>query len=301
MAKNEEWATTIVDEVASYIEISPSGKGLHILGRASLAGKGRKADHIEIYDTGRYFTFTGNRLRESPTEIQERQNEIESLYSRVRPITIKESAKKTTLSLLSDEELLERAMNAKNGERFEQLWHGNASEHQTQSEADFALVKILCFWTPDDAQVARLWRASELYREKLERDDYVAQTITNARRDQTESYNHARKPSSCHYVVTSENRADDPPISEDPNREGYLRRLLANSSRMTRARMMMVSALGFEKVPWRLLNAIHTHQRNRLGVKIIGDRMLEKLYVSSGERSASERTIRRDKERLWKA
>ena len=35
-------------------------------------------------------------------------------------------------------------------------------------------------------------------------------------------------------------------------------------------------------------------------MKIITDEKLAELYQANGERSASERTIRRDKEKLWK-
>jgi primase-polymerase (primpol)-like protein len=46
-----------------YIEVSPSGDGLHIFGTAEAALGSRKTIdglHLERYSTGRYFTVTGN-------------------------------------------------------------------------------------------------------------------------------------------------------------------------------------------------------------------------------------------------
>jgi putative DNA primase/helicase len=48
----------------AYIERSPSGRGLHIITRATLTGSGRKRAYqdgvVEMYDRARFFTFTGD-------------------------------------------------------------------------------------------------------------------------------------------------------------------------------------------------------------------------------------------------
>lgn len=50
---------------ATYVEVSPSGDGLHVWGRASV-GAGRKlAGGVEVYGTGRYITVTGRRFSAS--------------------------------------------------------------------------------------------------------------------------------------------------------------------------------------------------------------------------------------------
>ena len=56
------WATKIVEHFNSYTEISPSGTGLHILIKGKLPKGGRRKGGIEMYDSGRYFTMTGNLL-----------------------------------------------------------------------------------------------------------------------------------------------------------------------------------------------------------------------------------------------
>lgn len=58
-------AALIVAELDSYTEISPRGRGVKVIVRASVpGGKGRRDAKrgIEIYDRGRYFTLTGVRL-----------------------------------------------------------------------------------------------------------------------------------------------------------------------------------------------------------------------------------------------
>ena len=47
------WAQKIVDRFGSYTELSPSGKGLHILCKGTLPGKGVKKNQVEMYDRGR--------------------------------------------------------------------------------------------------------------------------------------------------------------------------------------------------------------------------------------------------------
>ncbi len=58
------WAMEIVEKLASYTELSPSGTGLKIWVKASKPGDRckNKTGDIEIYDSGRFFTFTGERF-----------------------------------------------------------------------------------------------------------------------------------------------------------------------------------------------------------------------------------------------
>jgi primase-polymerase (primpol)-like protein len=66
------WAAAIVrDAGATYVEVSPSGDGLHIWGRADVR-QGRRIRRpdgtaVEIYGTGRYIAMTGRRHGSSPS------------------------------------------------------------------------------------------------------------------------------------------------------------------------------------------------------------------------------------------
>lgn len=55
-------ATQALQDVTGYAELSPSGRGLHIITRAPHIGTGKSKGGIEAYSTGRYFTFTGHQL-----------------------------------------------------------------------------------------------------------------------------------------------------------------------------------------------------------------------------------------------
>ncbi|ELY66174.1 hypothetical protein C489_13498 [Natrinema versiforme JCM 10478] len=75
---------------------------------------------------------------------------------------------------LDDEELLEKAMNASNGTKFERLWNGNMAGYESQSEADMALCCLLAFWTGGDhTRVDQLFRQSGLLREKWDEVHYA--------------------------------------------------------------------------------------------------------------------------------
>ena len=62
------WAVTIIERLASYTEISPSGTGIKIFLKGTLPQGGRRRGNIEVYDRGRYFdsqpgdTLRGHRL-----------------------------------------------------------------------------------------------------------------------------------------------------------------------------------------------------------------------------------------------
>lgn len=162
----------LIKRLESYTELSPSGTGAHVLVKAKLPGKGRRSGKIEMYDTGRYFTITGKHLIGTPTAIQNRQAVLDQLADEVFPkeIAVPPDTFSTGLSL-SDEELIERAKGARNGDRFRRLWEGDASDYgNDHSRADLALCGILAFWCRGDvARIDRLFRRSGLMREKWDR------------------------------------------------------------------------------------------------------------------------------------
>jgi RecA-family ATPase len=91
---------------------------------------------------------------------------------------------------LSDDEILDRAPNAVNGQKFARLFNGDCSGYRSQSEADQALCNMLAFWCRCDAeQMDRLFLLSGLAnREKAGRADYRARTIRKAIADCREVY-----------------------------------------------------------------------------------------------------------------
>ncbi len=72
-----------------------------------------------------------------------------------------------TITSLSDADLLNRAPNAANGDRFRQLHDdGSLDEHDgDHSLADLALCRLLAFWTHgNEARIDRYFRTSALMR-----------------------------------------------------------------------------------------------------------------------------------------
>ena len=58
-------------DLGTYTEWSPSGRGIHVIGRSRLRFRGRKEGSVELYREGRYFTVTGNILTGSPDDVRE--------------------------------------------------------------------------------------------------------------------------------------------------------------------------------------------------------------------------------------
>jgi hypothetical protein len=79
----QEWATDILKDLNSYCEISPSNTGVKVFAKGSLHGHGRNFGDIEIYDTGRYFTLTGEIFDGYPKTIKDRTAEVSTLYERL--------------------------------------------------------------------------------------------------------------------------------------------------------------------------------------------------------------------------
>jgi primase-polymerase (primpol)-like protein len=168
-----DWAEEIVDTLDSYTEVSPSGTGYHVLVRGELPGDRNRNGSVELYETARFFTVTGDHVESTPTEVRDRQEALETVHSEhVAPDDEKaepESERPAPSGSIDmeDDQLLSKARNAKNGEKFDRLWRGSTSGYESQSEADMALCSLLAFWTGGDAdRVDRLFRDSGLMREK---------------------------------------------------------------------------------------------------------------------------------------
>src|SRR5215210_5854987 len=77
----EEQASRWINRFDSYTERSPSGNGFHIICRAKLP-KGTNRDEGELYNSGRFFTMTGNVVRDAP--IREAQGAATEFYEFLR-------------------------------------------------------------------------------------------------------------------------------------------------------------------------------------------------------------------------
>src|SRR5829696_4765176 len=179
-----------------FTEVSPSGTGLHIFVKATLPGRNNRKGPVEMYESRRYFTLTGEHLDGTPTEIHERQDVLERLYRHVfkdeKPADETNGYRSSrTASLdVGDEDLIALAMQAKNSEKFSRLWRGDTSDYAgDESRADLALCSLLAFWTDGDtARMDHLFRQSGLYRDKWNRHDYRERTFNKVLEGKTEFF-----------------------------------------------------------------------------------------------------------------
>lgn len=188
--KTRDWATDIIDRLNSFTEISPSGTGYHVLVEGTLPdGRNRKGD-VELYETARFFTVTGDHVEGTPAAVKERTQALRAVHREYvsptddddesRPpesdtdAVVDDTPSSPTSASLSDQELLERAKSAANGEKFSRLWRGSTAGYESHSEADMALCSLLAFWTGGDAtQLDGLFRGSGLMRDKWDEQHFA--------------------------------------------------------------------------------------------------------------------------------
>jgi putative DNA primase/helicase len=200
------WAAELLAECGGCQEVSPSGTGLKGLARGRKPGKecGPKeygTGSVEMYDERKYFALTGHALGDVPVNLPDRQEQIASVYRCVfesqrtqaeggkpaeRPTgngrpgrsvfrwTARSKAWQKPYHELTDEELLELAGEARDGDKFRALWGGDTGGHDCDdSRADAALCEILAFWCrKDKARIDRLFRRSGLMRPKWDERHY---------------------------------------------------------------------------------------------------------------------------------
>lgn len=201
---NAPFVKKVMQLVDSYTEISPSGNGIHIIGKCDLSqipvsdrksssGKiiGKKLsnkyyaknphNHTELYIgslTNRYATYTGNAV--SDKEVTELTGEI---LTYLNTYMLKGSNKSNNDT--DDTQVFDIICNLrkdKNKEKFIRLFDkGDITGYESPSNADEALCSIIAFRAGNDPSlIDAIFRCSRLYRDKWERDDYRSMTIQKA-------------------------------------------------------------------------------------------------------------------------
>jgi len=174
---------TICQKMASYTELSRGGKGLHTWVIGAI-GRGCKRDGVEVYSQERFIICTGNAVIDVP--IADRQQLLDVMVSEMRTQQMRE--RKVLVELeeeIEDWELMDRAVNADNSDKFNNLcrlksncdhtgepgdWH--LMGYKSQSEADLALMSIFTFYSQSNEQCRRLFRMTGLgQREKAQKDN----------------------------------------------------------------------------------------------------------------------------------
>ena len=165
----------VVIELDTYSEYSPSGTGCHIVGLGDLGDRsGNKFHHpgckeIEIYDHDRFLTFTGRYITKTPASLVDRKAAVRSLHDR---LAVSQPRRAGIIV----------KMHVSEEDRLRKLLAGDMSDYaEDHSRADLALCFLLAKkYACNASKIDAAFRASELYRDKWEREDYREGTITKA-------------------------------------------------------------------------------------------------------------------------
>lgn len=188
-----------IDVMQSYAEVSPSGKGIHIIAKGKLPTQGRRKGNVECYSSGRFFTVTGDIIGEY-THVRDDSEDNKFGFLHTKYLTsgkteFKPNVPDKTGNSLSKQNIIDAALASKNGVRFNVFMNGGwEAFYNSQSEADMAFMNDLAFWTNRNADMMDdIYRDSSMYREKWDRktgdSTYGDLTIHAAIRDCASVFN----------------------------------------------------------------------------------------------------------------
>ena len=164
----------------TYMEFSPSGDGIHLWfkGEKPKGASKNTETGVEMYDSVRYFTVTERPLPGCLDTVAEALPDtlgwVHDNFLKKKQKAKKKTRKKSG-EKLTDEEIIEKATDAGNGEAFAELMAGKwEGKYPSQSEADMALCMKLAFWSrKDKEQMDRIFRTSGLFREKWDQKHHA--------------------------------------------------------------------------------------------------------------------------------
>ncbi len=178
--KLSDMAQDIIQSLNSYTEYSPSGNGIRIIFKVKNITFSKSDYYInnakiglEIYIAGmtnKFVTLTGNVISNPGVNCCDREIlTVLDKYMR-RYTSSRQNTSKTARSVLTDDQVLDKAMSCKNAIKFIPLWNGEIPEGKSHSEADMMLASHLAFWCGGNTeQMDRLFRQSGLMRDKWDR------------------------------------------------------------------------------------------------------------------------------------
>lgn len=200
----EKWITSteltryegIVKGFASYTELSSSGRGAHVWVHGNI-GPGARRGGIEIYSQERFIICTGwavqslaytldnsvvtVRCERGVLPVRDGGGSLEAMVAGMRVQTGHKTELEEVEEYYTDLEIVERAMYAVNGDKFNALCRGEWQQmgYPSQSEADLALMSMFTFYSESNEQCRRLFRITGLgKRDKAQKDNrYLDNTL----------------------------------------------------------------------------------------------------------------------------
>lgn len=187
---------SILHSFDSYCELSNSQKGFHVWIKANI-GEGRRRGGVEVYSQERFIICTGVAIQKplhnwvdgawqivqginEPKPLTEQQQMLSQMVSQLGKIH-KEIDLVEIEPIYTDEEIWNRAIDAENADKFNELCAGRWQDmgFPSQSEADLALMSMFTFYSESNEQCRRLFRMTQLgKREKAIKDNvYINRTL----------------------------------------------------------------------------------------------------------------------------
>ena len=220
-------ANEIIKKMNSYTEFSPSGKGIRILFKCDDGFSYDKTkyyikhDDLEIYVSGmtsRFLTVTGNYIS---GEFKNGQRELEFIldkYMRRKNISFKLPQKLDTDDYLK--------IGLEKDEKLKKLWNAIPDGYGgRESETDQSLCNKLAYWCNKDynkiynafMSSPYAQRKDDDHKRKLQRDDYLPNTINNAIMfcDSTAEENHEKYKNSLISSVQNNDIISIPDFEKD--------------------------------------------------------------------------------------
>ena len=174
--------------ISTYAELSPSKTGLHFIGKGKVPGERKRHKNLEIYDEGRFFTVTGNVIKDKDrSRIKPIEQELLSLYQKYMPAVDnqsedKEKRKEKEKKSIKENPFVQRYRQSSNdvlellfekgyfsytGEDLRRIYYGNYESYfNSRSEADFFMLQRLLYYTGNVEMAISLMENSGLKREK---------------------------------------------------------------------------------------------------------------------------------------
>ena len=166
---------------ATYTEHSLSGEGFHILGKTNGMDLRTfsKDGSLEFYQKAHFISLTGNGTVYTKLESFDTPEMKEFLSRKCEKREEWKGVCKgiNGLSTMSDKDVVEKASNAKNGDKFKRLYAGEDLQNN-HSNSDMSLMNILAYWcNGDKEQMLRIFATSGLFRPNKSPDYYEGTAI----------------------------------------------------------------------------------------------------------------------------
>ena len=247
----ESWAYAILQQFATYTEVSPSGTGIKLICRGDLPVDGTNKPNgwpVEMYQAGRYFTLTGQRIEGTPGEVRDASEAVGWLYERITtqappawvvspsvavvdgereahreggtPPKTLQTVTGHAVAALSDADLLRKVAESQQAGKFGRLMAVDTSGYASHSQADIALCNILAYYSADAAQIDRIFRQSALYRPKWD-ERHHADGRTYGRMTIDDALGYVRRGGNVYdpNYRSAEHRSAAPPMMPPPPEE----------------------------------------------------------------------------------